>query len=227
MFADLLPYVRYKIPFVSRPADEVKYHKQKKLSILKQQRHRECACLWKEPHQESLVTSSDFVEKCPFKWRVCSRGQFTVNARFWRHRLQGYIGAVTERWANSVSMSGQRRRRWSNNKTTLVQRFVFAVIAIKSTVALNSDLLLMKLLGNNSTVNSSLTVLRPRTVILKAINPRHVIGPRWPPRPITWLISRSTVLRIFDQGPLYPSAFPVLCFISPNAVIWGFQPMLF
>ena len=137
------------------------------------------------------------------------------------------IGAVPRRWANPVSMSGQRRRRWSNDKTTLVQRFVFAVIAIKSTVALNSHLLLMKLLGNNSTVNSSLTVFRPRTVILKAINPRHVIGPRWPPRPITRLISRSTVLRIFDQGPLYPSAFSVLCFISPNAVIRGFQPMLF
>ena len=39
--------------------------------------------------------------------------------------LLDQVWVATRRWANVVSMLGQRWRRWANIKTTLVQRLVF------------------------------------------------------------------------------------------------------
>ena len=47
---------------------------------------------------------------------------------FWM--LVTSVSANTTRWSNDVLMLGQRRRRWTNIKTSLLQRVVFAGVRL-------------------------------------------------------------------------------------------------
>ena len=91
----------------------------------------DCGLFLFQKRERHIVTLGHVVgrwQRTPCQWDTMDRDLDSLTAGFRARRPSTSVSvpANTRRGTNAVLLLGQRRRRWTNIKTVLIQRFVFA-----------------------------------------------------------------------------------------------------